>query len=248
MYGWRGSIGLIVPSSDRTSEMDFNALSPEGVAVYVSRVSLYETNDPKEKFDALRKMDDEIPHAARRLADVKPDLIAFCCTTGSFLKGPGTDEKIIKTIKDETGIDAITATTALVEAIRQFDISSIDLLTPYNVEIGQIAAAYLSEVIDGLTINNHHDLGIVSGLDKCKVPPSEIYENAKRIASASSDALVISCTALQCVPIIDALERDIGKPVITSNLATVWLALRTLGIGDRYLNRGQLLGRLGRVE
>ena len=248
MYGWRGNIGLMVPSSDRTSEMDFRVLSPEGVAVYASRMTLYETDDPQEKFNALRMMDAEIPQAARRLADVKPDLIAFCCTTGSFLKGPGTDEKIIKVIKDETGIDAITTTTALVQAIRQFDVSSIDLLTPYNVEIGEIAEKYLTDVIDGLTVQNHHDLGIVSGLAKCKVPPSEIYEHAKRIASASSDALVISCTALQCVSIIDALEQDLGKPVITSNLATVWLALKTMGIGEHYVGKGQLLGRIGQAE
>ena len=244
MYGWRGSIGVIVPSSDRTTEMDFHALCPEGVAIYGSRMPLFETNDPKEKFEALRLMDVAIPSAAKLVADTEPDLIAFCCTTGSFLKGPGTDEKIISIIKEETGIDAITTSTALVEAIRHLGVTQIDLLTPYNPEIGSLAADFLVKSIDSLTINNHRDLGIVSGLEKCKVSPFQVYKNAKDIASDKSDALVISCTALQCVPIIDALERDIGKPVITSNFATVWLALKKLGIKEGLKEKGQLLAGL----
>lgn len=246
MYGWRGSIGVIVPSSDRTTEMDFHALRPEGIAIYGSRVPLFETNDPNEKFEALRQMDVAIPRAASLLAGVQPDLIAFCCTTGSFLEGPGTDERIISTIKEETGIDAITTSTALVEAIHHLEVSQIDLLTPYNPEIGSLAADFLAKSIDSLTIHNHRDLGIVSGLDKCKVSPFEVYNNAKDIASEKSEALVISCTALQCVPIIDILERDIGKPVITSNFATVWLCLKKLGIREHFKGKGHLLAGLFR--
>lgn len=186
-------------------------------------------------------MDSEIPQAAKRLASVAPDIIAFCCTTGSFLEGPGTDERIIQRIKEVTNMNAITTTTALVEALRYLKVSTIDLLTPYNSEIGIIARDFLRKAIPILKICNYRDLGIVGGLDKCKVPPSKIFTEAKSLTSNSSDALVISCTALQNLFIITALEHDIGKPVITSNLATMWFALKKLNIRESIGDRGYLL-------
>ena len=68
MYGWRGRIGLIVASSDQTVEMDFHAMKPDGVGVYVARVPLLETNTPEEKLKALERMDAAIPDAARLLS------------------------------------------------------------------------------------------------------------------------------------------------------------------------------------
>jgi len=244
MYGWRGRIGIIVPSSDRTTEMDFHELKPEGVAVYVSRVLLPEANDPKKKMEALQQMDAQIPYAAKLLAAVEPDIIAFCCTTGSFLEGVGTDKRIINMIESKTGVEAITTSTALIEALRYLGISKIDLLTPYNVEIGAIAREFLQETIPNLEIVGFKDLGIIGGLDKCKVSPYRIYLEAKELVTPTSEALLISCTALQTLPIINVLERDIGKPVITSNNATMWLALRKLGIRHSIENGGQLLRKL----
>jgi len=248
MYGWRGSLGLIVPSSDRTSEMDFHTLKPEGVAVYVSRVPLQETTDAQEKLVVLRRMDEHIPDAAQQLTDVKPDLIVFSCTTGSFLRGQGTDDQIVAEIREVAGVEAITTSTALVESIRSLGCRKIDLLTPYNVEIGRMAADFLSQGVDGLVIAHQHHMGIVGGLAKCKVPPSRVYADAKEVASCSSDALVISCTGLQSVQIIDTLERDLGRPVITSNTASLWLAMRRLGIVEHYTGKGCLLGSLRCVK
>lgn len=241
MYGWRGRIGLIVASSDLTVENDFFEMRPEGVAIYVARVPLLETNDSKEKLKALSQMDAAIPAAAQLLADVQPDVIAFCCTAGSVLEGIGTDKRIIKTIEGETGIRAITTSTAIVEVLRYLQILRIDLMTPFTEEFSTLVQRFLCENVSGLRILNCKDLGIVGALPKCKVSPYLIYSEAKRLVSSDSQALLISCTSFQLRPIISQLEQDIRKPVITGNTATMWLALKKLHIKEVFKGKGELL-------
>jgi maleate isomerase len=42
----------------------------------------------------------------------------------------------------------------------------------------------------------------------------------------------VSCTNYRTFEVIERLEADLGKPVVTSNQATLWDALRTLGVDD----------------
>jgi maleate isomerase len=228
--------------------MDFHVLRPEGVAIYVSRVPLQETTDAQEKLDVLKRMDESIPVAAHQLGNVEPNLVVFSCTTGSFLGGPGADRQIITEIKQQIDVEAVTTSTALVEAVRHLGIKRIDLLTPYNVEIGRMAACFLMEEVDGLVIENQHHMGVVGGVSKCRIPMAQVYKDARRVASCSSDALVIACTALQTLPVIDALELDLGRPVVTSNAATFWLAMRRLGIVEPYVGKGCRVDGLRCVE
>jgi len=45
-----------------------------------------------------------------------------------------------------------------------------------------------------------------------------------------ADAYFISCANIQSMDVIDELETKLGKPVVTSNQAALWAALRALGI------------------
>ena len=232
-YGWRGSIGLIVAASDQTVEMDFHAMKPEGVAVYVARVPLPEANNYEEKLRAYEHMGEAVPAAARLLADVKPDVIIFCCTAGSVLKGMDTDQEIIRTIEKGTGITAITASTAFVEQLKFLEISRADLLTPFTPEFSVRVQTFLCGNVPGLEITRCRDLGIVGALPKCRLSPYTIYKEARELASTEAEALVISCTSFQLLPVQRTIERDIGRPVLSGNTAMMWLALRKLGIGPR---------------
>ena len=39
MYGWRGRIGLLVPSINTTMETEFWRIAPPGVSVHVARIA-----------------------------------------------------------------------------------------------------------------------------------------------------------------------------------------------------------------
>ena len=63
----------------------------------------------------------------------------------------------------------------------------------------------------------------------------------ERVDTPEADAVFISCTNFHCLPAIASLERQLGKPVVTSNLAGAWAALRQIGVEDPIPGYGQLL-------
>ncbi|HEC86914.1 MAG TPA: maleate cis-trans isomerase, partial [Thermoplasmatales archaeon] len=56
-----------------------------------------------------------------------------------------------------------------------------------------------------------------------------------------ADAIFISCTNLRTFEIIESLEKELETHVVTSNQASLWLALRKLGIEEKIPKLGKLL-------
>ena len=52
--------------------------------------------------------------------------------------------------------------------------------------------------------------------------------------------MFISCTGLHVDSIIDSLEQELGKPVLTSNQCGLWGSLRAIGVKDFIPGLGQL--------
>ena len=73
------------------------------------------------------------------------------------------------------------------------------------------------------------------------VEPEEWRRRVKDQNEPDSQAAFLSCTAIRAVEAIDAIEADIGKPVVTSNQAMVWHALGRLGIDDTPKGYGRLM-------
>jgi maleate isomerase len=124
MFGWRGRIGLIVPSSNSTFEPEMKAMCPAGVEVYATRVAF--TADEQ----GLRGMRQHVRRASRDLAaEGLSNIIVFGCTVGSMIEGKGYDEKICAEITAETGIPAIATTTAVIAALQALGTSRVAVAT-----------------------------------------------------------------------------------------------------------------------
>src|SRR6266566_173572 len=61
-------------------------------------------------------------------------------------------------------------------------------------------------------------------------PPEFWYDAALAVRQADAEAYFISCANIHSMEVIERLENELGKPVITSNQAALWCALRELGI------------------
>ena len=59
------------------------------------------------------------------------------------------------------------------------------------------------------------------------LPPQRVYEFAvSKINRHDCDGIFLSCMALPTLGIIHLLEKDLGKPVISSSQATLWKLLK----------------------
>ncbi|MEO1160792.1 MAG: maleate cis-trans isomerase, partial [Pseudomonadota bacterium] len=140
MYGRRGRIGLMVPTGNSVVEPEFQHMAPDGVSVHANRVELKDVTP-----DSLLAMENDTARSARQIAQTRLGVIAFACTSGSFVGGAGYDDRLIKMIEDETGIAATTTTTAVVRALRLLDVSRIALATPYTDEVTKLEVDYLND-------------------------------------------------------------------------------------------------------
>ena len=231
--GWRGRIGLITPSPGSSTEAEFNRYRPEGVAVLTTRIPLKGIS-----VEALTEMNSYVDEAASLLAGAEVDVIVFSCTAGSLLGGPGYDKEIIEGLQKRTGIKVTTTSTGVVEALTALNVRKVAVATPYSREVNQAEKLFL----EGSGFQVASIIGPMLSDPKLvpQILSAEMYKLSRKANTDDADAMFISCTGLHVMDLIEILERDLGKPVITSNQVTLWAALKKLGIHERIEGLGKL--------
>jgi maleate cis-trans isomerase len=215
------------------------AMAPEGVAVYATRI-LFEPT-----LQGLRDMKDHVERAAAELSSEGIcDRIAFCCTVGSMIGGADYDEELIRMMEETSGTPALTATTAVKAALKSLNVKRIAMATPYTRQINELERNLMESMGYEVTdIAGYHDALEPDALRNDmigRLEPEAAYTLGRNVDSARNEAIFISCTNFRAIEIIHRLEQDTGKPVITSNQATLWHCLRSQGIRDS-------LDRVGRL-
>lgn len=234
MYGWRLRIGLMVPASNTTLESEFWRMVPEGVSVHAARMLLGKVNE-----EDLVKMEAHVELAAKELATAKVDVIAFGCTTGSLIKGKGYDQEIAEKITAITGIHSVTTSTAVLDALHILKIKRVAIATPYINDLNEREAEFIES--NGVRVTKIVGLGLLDNIEIGNQEYYVSYRMAKSLGLVDCDGVFISCTNFRSIEVIEILEKEIGKPVISSNQATLAAVLKKGGINlDSIKNYGSL--------
>jgi maleate isomerase len=232
----RARIGLIIPSVNRMTEAQFNHYAPETLGVHVARGRV--AGEPGR---TVAELGDEIAYAAGTLADAKPDLIIFHCTNTSMKEGADGEARIIDLIRRTTGIEALSTSSLVNDALRALGITKLVVLSPYRSNapiIRYLAAA-------GFTVVNDVALKCESAAAFETVTPQRWLELAQENDRPEADGIFLSCTNTTQIEAVAAIEDALGKPVVNSNQAVLWGCLKRLKdrLGASYRARHNL-GRL----
>jgi len=239
MYGWRSRIGILVVASDVTCESELYRVVPAGVSIHTSRM----TFPGAVTVETVGKLASEAERAAELLIPACVNTIAFCCTSGSFIKGAGWDKEIIENIENRfPTVTVLTTSTAVLAAFAELNIKQVAVATPYINEVNEALTRFLEEA--GISVLNIEGLKIEADQEVNDLSPEIAYRLAKKVDVPEADAVFISCTSVRTIEIIELLEQDLGKPVISSNQATIWAALGKAGIHDRIEGYGRLFNLL----
>ncbi len=235
----RKRIGLLVPTTNRTMEDDFAGWMPRSVAMHTMRM-YHPPEQPATMAERLQIMDDHVGESARLLAMARPDVIAFGCTSGSFLHGLGWDQKIVEEIQEASGgIPTVATARCVVDALNELGVKKVAAASPYPPEINERLKQFLADAGFEVVSFDYEDGRKVGDVDI--FDPEVVLELGKRVDRPEAEAIFISCTNLRAAAIIDRLEKETGKPVVTSNQATFWACLRELGINEPIPGAGRLL-------
>jgi maleate isomerase len=216
-------IGLLIPPPNVVMEPEFREILPQHITIHATRIS---RSTDKVTIDSLLEMERNTEEAARLLAMTQADVIIFGCTSGSFIRGVGWDKQIIEKIARVTPIPAITTSTAVIEALKALGIKKVAVLTPYIKGINEREKGFLEG--NGFQVLKIAGLGISDAPKIAVVPMSEVYRLALQTNNKEADGLFISCTNFPTIGIIDRLERELDKPVVTSNQASAWYCLKRI--------------------
>jgi len=216
-------------------EPDIYGMAPSPFTVHFSRLLV-----PSEAttVENLEHLEDHLDESLQSLAHAKVKVVAFACTSGSFIKGPQWDKYLIERM-EKIITPATTTSDSVVSALKKLGVVKLTLVTPYPDPINDLMEAYLSS--QGFHIENLKSLCLSGSSEIKRIPPKAIFDLAKSADTKGSEGILISCTDFQAVPIIEALEVEVKKPVISSNQATFWKLMMLSGKSASIKGYGQLL-------
>ena len=230
----RARIGFIIPSSNRMIEPQMQRFMPAGVVPHFSRIGM--TNRHKAPLEELLP---RITYAAELLADSKCDVTVLQCTGTSMSGGVDMDKRVVAEIEKVTKRPALSTASALNAAFAALDARRLVFISETKQADHDKKLAYLREAGFDIVADKAASL---AGTDAyCTTPPAFWYDLAMALRNDSADAYFISCSNIQSIDVIEDLERDLAKPVVTSNQAAIWCSLRAAGIRDEVRGLGALL-------
>ncbi|NLE06183.1 MAG: maleate cis-trans isomerase [Crenarchaeota archaeon] len=219
-------LGVIIPSSNTTVEQEFSfALHKIPVSLHFARVPLKDVT-----IDGLSEMEKETEYAAQLLNDAQVDAIVFACTSASLLKGKGHDKAIAKKIIRVANCPVVVTSGAVVDALKKIGVKKITLATPYIKEINEKEKDFLEQ--NGFEVISIQSLGLTENLEIGKLTMKDALKIAVRADTKLAEAIFISCTNFMTFQAIPILEKQLKKPIISSNSATLWAAFNALQIKE----------------
>ena len=81
----------------------------------------------------------------------------------------------------------------------------------------------------------------LSSLEQNRLTPEDAYRMGLAADHAEAELLLISCTDYRALEAVPALEQALGKPVVTSNSALMYVSLKRLGLDATAIGAGGYL-------
>jgi maleate isomerase len=233
VYGRDGHIGLIVPANNSVIEPEFWSALPDGVAAYATRIMAKGDLTPA----AVREMEATVDDAVAAIAATGVDVIAYCDMVTTFIMETGWNEHAVDRIQERTGILALSAWTAMRDALAHIGARRIAIGTPYPKAIHDLAPPFFAR--RGFEVHSDATLDILAMREVPTVDRGRLEGFVQALDLRGCDALVLLATDLPTFTCLDNLESVLGLPILGSNQTLLWRALKSLGQTSR-----RPLGRL----
>ena len=219
-------IGLVWPGPVEPSEVEeTNRFLPAGVTATYSPTGGEAEPITLERLFRMAESSD-IERAAGLFSAHEVDVIAYACTSASYVRGVDGATDIEERIKRATGLPATTTSSAVARALRLSHVRSVAVLSPHVDELNERLQAFLEQ--SGFDVVHMRGLNRLRGIEQ--IPPEEIEEVVVHLVDRpEADGVFISCTGMKTAVIIDRLQERIGKPVVTALQATIQDSLRIMG-------------------
>jgi maleate isomerase len=239
MIGWRARLGFLVPPGNPTVEAEMMELAPAGVSLHFHRMAAgggvpgaLDNQDER-----TRTMIDGLDESVALLAMVQPGIIVVAHTATSYHLGSSREAELLTRLSKASGTRIVTAFGSVVAAFERLGVRRVALGAPYSAETTAQGRAHLEA--HGYTVVKSQNLpGVTNIYDETA---ERAYGLARLVDRPEAEAVFLSGTGMPTLPVLELLEQDLRKPVISSALAMMWHALRSCGVRQSIPGYGRLL-------
>ncbi len=254
-WGWKARIGMFIVASEAVPEAEWWAMMPEGVSVHAARVA---ASTPWARWSDDRcdvALEDDLARGAQHFAAMRLAAVVIGHSSSSIVGGKGWDDRVIARLSEAIGQDTRVTTNGLDcrAALTHLTVKRPFLVFPawYNGATVEQGVRYFDA--HGFSPSRH--LHFDPGPYWRSLPPErhypeglgfaqdveELYRQIRSHCPSDADGVLIVGTGGRCVAIIEDLERDLARPVITANQASLWNCLRLSGVAAKVSGYGRLL-------
>ena len=243
MYGWRGRIAVIVGKRNAVCEPEFNKMAPTGVSVHAARTGSHSpTDDPsetKEKIEevaiyndpeVMKRVEKTASRLSSNLSGLQPNVVVFTHNAAS-MASLEFNKRLTETMASQAGCPALTAGSAVVQALRAVGAEKISLADPFPKPfLTQIVRDHLQHPQVGFKVVKEATARGANPHVITNMSPTVAYRIGREADHPEADTILLAANVWRTLEIIEPLERDLGKPVIAANQATLWAALKMIGV------------------
>lgn len=181
---------------------------------------------------------DKLARGAALLAVHRPAAVVWACTSGSFVYGPDGAAEQVAGLARAAGVPASSTSFAFVAAVAALGCARVAVAASYPRDIAELFVDFLAA--HRITVVAMGDAGIDTAAEVGRLGPAQVLALAVANDDPGADALLIPDTAMHTMAQVAALERRLGKPVLTANAVSVWEGLRIAGISRQVTGLGAL--------
>ena len=227
-------LGLLVADFDWNPEIEIEAMNNGSANVFASRM-------PIESFQGLSdiKHADSAIDLLMRIKNL--GAILYTGTSTSYLFGLQKEKEFKDRLESRSqNIPVVMPAMALAEAAKALRARRIALIHPpwFTEESNELGRAYFRargfDVVFARPMTPPRKL-------MSELRAEEVYNWILANTPRDAEAVVQGGGGLRMIGAIEALERSLGRPVITANQATFWKGLKLAGAQVRISGYGRLL-------
>lgn len=253
-WGWQARIGMFIVGSEAVPEAEWWAMLPPNVSVHAARVT---ARAPWARWREDRSgvdLEEDLMRGGRQFAAMRLSAVVVGHSSSSVVGGKGWDEAVVQALSGALGPDVAVTTNGLdsLAALRASQVRRPFLVLPPWFNDATLAAGIRYYEDHGFEPAGH--LRYDPGRKWRDLPPGELYGHGlgfeqeveplyaqiRAACPAAADGVLIAGTGFRCVAILDALERDLGRPVLSANQVSLWHCLRLSGVRAQPAGYGSL--------